>query len=154
MRHDVSKRLNKALDAIPTIPKGYGRTSAASKLFGESTQVVHLWISAKTETKRGLPGIEKIPHVAKILGVSIDWLLTGKGPMHKHAETKELFINSELLGSAVQFTRDRLTVFGFEKLAYHKKGEVLALVYETLRDQGEVDDSFVDYLKRHIKVLK
>lgn len=152
MQHEVSKRINQALDLIPSIPKDYGRTSAAAKLFGESHQSVRLWLGKDKNGKVGMPHMNKLAEVAKTLGVTIDWLLTGNGPMQPDTGI-ELFVNADILGKAIKLATEELTRFGYAKLSYNKQSQILAIIYETLKEGSDLDDSFVSYLKRHIRTI-
>lgn len=61
---NFAKRLNEALSA-----KGLKQNQFA-ELLGIAPSSVNLWLSAKT-----MPKVENLPQVARILGISIDYLL-------------------------------------------------------------------------------
>ena len=68
-------RLEQACDAAG-IPEGRGRRAALARLFGVSGEAARKWLSGES-----IPDTKRIPKIAKHLGVSGEWLLTGQGPM-------------------------------------------------------------------------
>jgi len=149
---DIAKQLHKALDAIPAIPKGRGRIAAASKLLNEAPPTVQLWLTDSKDGKPRLPGIDKITRIADILDVTVDWLLTGQGPM-RGDDDFALIVDADRLGIALKFLTQDLASRGFARLAYDKQGQVLALLYEALGEGQALDDKLKRYLKKHIRVL-
>lgn len=154
MASDVSKRINNALSFIPSIPKKYGRISAAAQLFGESHQTVRLWLAAGDSKKVGMPDIRKIPGVAKTLDVSIEWLLTGSGQMRPDDQTK-ITVDKKAGGDTVRFIHDELYRSGYFELATHKQDAVFGLIYDTLKSKEDgMSDEFKTFIVTTIDAFK
>ncbi len=149
---DISKQLHKALDVIPAIPKGRGRIAAAAKLLGEASPTVQLWLTGAKGGAAGLPNIAKLTHIAKVLDVSTDWLLSGEGSMRPAADLG-LTIKANTLGTALQFLHEDIPERAFTRLAYDKQGQVLALLYEMIADGRDLDADIKRYLISHINVI-
>jgi len=154
MAVNVSKRINIALDTIPLIPKGRGRISAASQLFGETQHSVRLWLVKSADGKMGMPDIRKIPNVAKILDVNIEWLLTGKGEM-RAASSMPDNIDKEACGNVMRFIHEDLTSLGFYDLAIHKQDTIFGLVYETIKNgKSDLSDEFKSFVFTTLSAMR
>lgn len=73
-------RLNEALDDKRVPPKGQGRQQAVGRIFGVSQKAARKWLEGE-----GRPKGERAAEIAVRLGVSYDWLMTGKGNKHPEA---------------------------------------------------------------------
>lgn len=71
-----ARRLNEVMDESPLgIPaKGAGRQIVVAKMFGVGQKAARKWMEGE-----GFPEMEKCIQIAKKLGVSLEWLLTGRG---------------------------------------------------------------------------
>ena len=75
---DFANRLERALtDAGYTKARHKNLTEVLSKLFDVSGSTVHDWCKG-----RKLPGMDNAIMLGMTLGVCVEWLLTGRGPMH------------------------------------------------------------------------
>lgn len=154
MAPNVSKRINIALDSIPVIPKGRGRISAASQLFGETQHSVRLWLVKNADGKIGMPDIKKIPNVAKILDVNIEWLLTGEGEMRPASSTPDI-IDKEACGNVIRFIHEDLMPMGFYDLAIHKQDTIFGLIYETIKgSKSDLSDEFKAFVFTTLSAMK
>ncbi|MBD8900180.1 transcriptional regulator [Rhodanobacter sp. DHG33] len=72
---DFAERLRKALDRTGFVP-GRGRTSALAYRCGVSREAARKWL-----TGHALPELPRIIELAKDLGINLEWLTTGRGPM-------------------------------------------------------------------------
>ncbi len=150
----VSKRINAALDTIPRIPKGRGRISAASQIFGESQHSVRLWLVKNADGKMGMPDIKKIPNVAKILDVNIEWLLTGEGEMRPSSSTPDN-IDKEACGNVMRFIHEDLMSLGFYDLAIHKQDTIFGLIYETIKGgKADLSDEFKSFVYTTLSAMR
>lgn len=150
----VSKRINIALDTIPLIPKGRGRISAASQLFSETQHSVRLWLVKNADGKMGMPDIRKIPSVAKILDVKIEWLLTGEGEMHTASSAPDN-VDKEACGKVMRFIHEDLTSLGFYDLAIHKQDTIFGLVYETIKgNKADLSDEFKSFVFTTLSAMR
>jgi len=154
MATEVSGRIGKALEFIPSIPRKRGRISAAAQLFSESHQTVRLWLNSSDGTKAGMPDIRKIPNIAKILDVTIEWLLTGDGPMRPEDDTR-VTIDKAVGGETVRFIHDELYRSGYFDLATHKQDSVFGLIYETLKTKPDgMSGEFKSFIVTTIDAFK
>lgn len=78
-KDDFSARLNQALDEAPLKPpvpkKGRGRQRHVARLFNVDQKAARKWLEAE-----GYPKLETVIVIAKTLQVTVEWLLTGRGP--------------------------------------------------------------------------
>jgi hypothetical protein len=157
MAANVSERINIALDTIPLIPKGRGRISAAAQLFGESQHSVRLWLVKDANGKIGMPDIKKIPSVAKILDIKIEWLLTGEGAMRSNemmVDTSDM-IDKEACGNVMRFIYEDLAKMDFFDLAIHKQDTIFGLVYETIKGNKEgLSDEFKSFVLTTLTAMR
>ncbi len=72
-----SKRLNHALDLFGVPPKGKGRQVTVGKMFGVSQKAANKWLEAIS-----LPDTMRIAVIAEKLGVNVEWLTYGIGPIN------------------------------------------------------------------------
>ena len=151
MQEGVSKRLNEALDRIPNFPKGRGRTSAAAKLFEETHQSVRLWLVPNAKGDVGMPDVRKLPRISKLLSINLNWLLTGEGDMCPGGG--EQVVEAKHIADALRFANEELSSQGFNLMSYDKQAQVLALMYETLAEGGELDNKFKQHLHRYIRIF-
>ncbi len=151
MAEKVGKRINLALDGIPQIPKGHGRIAAAAQLFGETGHAVRLWLGSG---KAGLPDIKKIPSIAKILDVKIEWLLTGDGAM-RNITADQSSINKVASGDVMRFIHNELASLGFYDLAFHKQDTIFGLIYETIKDKPDgISKEFKEFIVTTLNAMK
>jgi len=154
MAVNVSKRINVALDGIPSVPNKRGRITAAAQLFNESHQSIRLWLNAGPIEKVGLPDIKKIPAVAKILDVNIEWLLTGEGEMRPNAEAQST-IDREASGEVMRFIHHKLVELGFFELAIHKQDTIFSLIYETIKGKRDgISEEFSEFVVTTLNAMK
>lgn len=67
-----AKRLNLACDRAGIAAKGSGRQVALGKLFGVSQNGARKWLEGEA-----IPNTKRLPAMARMLGVTTEWLLTG-----------------------------------------------------------------------------
>ncbi len=72
-----SKRLNHALDLYGVPPKGKGRQITVGKIFGVSQKAANKWLEGIS-----LPNTMRIAVIAEKLGVNVEWLTYGTGPIN------------------------------------------------------------------------
>lgn len=72
-----SNRLNHALDMYGVPPKGKGRQVTVGKMFGVSQKAANKWLEASS-----LPDTMRIATIAETLGVNVEWLTYGAGPIN------------------------------------------------------------------------
>lgn len=73
-RRDFSKRLNQALDNIGYPPKGSGRQVQLAKDFSVSQKGARKWLEGES-----MPSMTRLSELASRLGVSTEWLMSGRG---------------------------------------------------------------------------
>lgn len=73
-RLTFAARLNEALDDIGYAPKGSGRQVALGKQFDVSQKGARKWLEGEA-----MPELTRAIQIAGALGVSVEWLLTGRG---------------------------------------------------------------------------
>lgn len=71
---DIAKRLRQVMDAVGISNSGLADRMSASGA-NTSLQALSGWL------KTGKIARDRLPYIRRALGVSIDWLLTGEGPM-------------------------------------------------------------------------
>lgn len=129
---DIRARLNLAIDANDEIPKNHGRTAAVAALLEEGHQTVRLWLADSKTKKAGLPNVTRIPSIAEKLGININWLLAGAGPMlHKDEEDKDI-VNAEALSETWQVSHKELLDIDIDNLDPQIRGIVLLHIYELI----------------------
>ena len=69
-----ARRLNQALDANGYPLKGQGRQTAVAKRFDVSQKGARKWLEAES-----IPEMKRLPAIASVLGVTVEWLLSGQG---------------------------------------------------------------------------
>lgn len=72
-RAAFSRRLNQALDAAGIPPKSKGRQGLVGEMFGVSQKGARKWLEGEA-----IPSMRRIPQIADTLGISAEWLLTGR----------------------------------------------------------------------------
>lgn len=118
---DFSQRLNKALDDIGVPQKGQNRQEIVGKRFGVTQKGARKWLEAES-----IPNIDRCIHIAKDLGVSFEWLMTGRGSMKNdeaHSDNAQL-----LMVMFNQMTEDE------QKLVMHYVG----MLYQQREDLADV----------------
>lgn len=70
-----AKRFNFACDGIGIPAKGLGRQTAVAELFGVSQKGARKWLEGEA-----IPNTKRLPAMARTLGVTGEWLLTGDDP--------------------------------------------------------------------------
>lgn len=87
-----AKRLNTACDRAGIPAKGKGRQVVLGELFGVSQNGARKWLEGEA-----IPNTKRLPAMARMLGVTTEWLLTGDDPPHtgglpvaEEAETYDL----------------------------------------------------------------
>lgn len=127
---EIRARLNLAINTNDTIPKKHGRTAAVAALLEEGHQTVRLWLSDGKTKKAGLPNVSRIPSIAEKLGINIEWLLEGSGPMmRKDVEDKNI-VNAELLSETWFIAQEQLIDIDIDSLDRELRGIVLLHIYE------------------------
>lgn len=79
-----AERLNALCDTMGVPPKGRNRQAALAMLMEVSQKGARKWLEGE-----GLPTFDKAIHIAMWGGVSIEWLLTGRGDMQPEGERGE-----------------------------------------------------------------
>lgn len=74
IKQAFARRLNEALDDARFPPKGAGRQVAAGERYGVSQKGAGKWLEGD-----GMPETTKAIEIATDLGVSFEWLMTGRG---------------------------------------------------------------------------
>lgn len=74
IRLAFAERLNEALDDIGVPPKGEGRQAAVGKRYGVSQHGARKWIEGEA-----MPELTRAIEIALDLGVTTEWLLSGRG---------------------------------------------------------------------------
>ena len=69
-------RLNLALSLVDLPIKFHGRNVMLAKRMDVSNRTVSNWLNGEK-----LPSAERMIELSKVLGVSVDWLWVGRGPM-------------------------------------------------------------------------
>lgn len=144
-KEDFSKRLNQASDeARPPIISGRGRRAELCrrldqqqglKLSGES---VRKWLSAES-----IPSMDNARFVASLLGVTTDWLLTGRLPMRPPADTQangamQRIADYSFIGD--QTTREVVEIM--EQLDEPERHQVLGLAKGLLQHKMQQAETF------------
>ena len=129
---DIRARLNLAINLNDEIPKHHGRTAAVAALLEEGHQTVRLWLADSKTKKAGLPNVSRIPSIAEKLGVNINWLLAGTGPMLCKDDDSKDVISAEILGETWHVTHKHLVDIDIDNLDPEIKGIVLLHVYELI----------------------
>ena len=75
IKREFSKRLNQLCDETGIPPKGKNRQAKVGKLFDVSQEGARKWLEAE-----GLPKFETCLAMALHFNVSVEWLLTERGP--------------------------------------------------------------------------
>ncbi len=75
-KNDFAVRLSHALSAI-NYPPERGRRARLAKEMSVSGEAARKWLSGES-----VPGINNARKMATLLGINVDWLLTGRGDMH------------------------------------------------------------------------
>ena len=70
-----AKRLNLACDRAGIPAKGSGRQAAVATLFEVSQKGARKWLEGEA-----IPNTKRLPAMARMLGVTTEWLLTGDDP--------------------------------------------------------------------------
>lgn len=128
---EIRARLNLAIDAHDEIPKQHGRTAAVAALLEEGHQTVRLWLADSKTKKAGLPNVSRIPSIAEKLGININWLLAGTGPMLCKEEEKDM-VTAETLSETWQVSHEHLLDIDIDNLDPKIKGIVLLHIYELI----------------------
>ena len=82
-KRKFSDRLNQALDRAGFPSKGDGRQNAVGKEFKVTQKGARKWLEGE-----GIPHTKRLPAIAARLQVTVEWLLTGDGPMDRDNLTK------------------------------------------------------------------
>lgn len=69
-----SNRMNEALDDMGIAKKGQNRQSIVGEMFGVSQKGARKWLEGES-----MPSIPNAAIIARKLGVSFEWLMTGRG---------------------------------------------------------------------------
>lgn len=75
IKQEFAVRLNAALDDAGVVQKFAGRQVEVGKMFGVSQKGARKWLEGD-----GLPTLEKCVEIATRLDVTLEWLMTGRGP--------------------------------------------------------------------------
>jgi transcriptional regulator with XRE-family HTH domain len=82
-RAAFAKRLNQALDELEFPISGAGRQTQLAKMFHVSQKGARKWLVGEA-----MPSMARLTEMARDLGLSAEWLLTGLGPMWSHQIAK------------------------------------------------------------------
>ncbi len=77
IKQQFADRLNDALETsgLGVPPKGEGRQTFVARMFGVSQKGARKWLEAE-----GFPTLETAIQIARKLNISLEWLMTGRGP--------------------------------------------------------------------------
>lgn len=138
-RAAFSRRLNEALDRAGVPPKGQGRQLAVAKLFGVSQKGARKWLEGEA-----VPATARLPGMARALGVTTEWLLSGAGqaPAEKMepparppvyvAAALDLELISEIFAALAEFEQRSGTA-----LSHRERARVFAEAYsESVQARG------------------
>ncbi len=113
---EFSKRLNEALDGLGVPPKHQGRQQALVDLLKPDLDVsqkgARKWLEGE-----GFPGMENAVILAKKVDISVEWLLTGRGP--KRPGVVAIDLSDLQIGLAQRWV----------KLPKNLRDHILSLVY-------------------------
>lgn len=76
-KEEFSRRLNEVLDRAGFPPKGKGRQVVLAKRYGVSQKGARKWLEAEA-----IPGTTRLAEIAMDLGVTTEYLLTGRGSVY------------------------------------------------------------------------
>lgn len=74
IREKFSARLHEVLNDAPDIPVGDGRQTALARVFKVSQTATRKWLEGES-----IPETTRVVEICLKYGVSVDWLLTGRG---------------------------------------------------------------------------
>lgn len=115
-----SRNLHVALDHAK-VPPGRGRASHLARALGVTTEACRLWLAGKSA-----PHGDRLTKLALFLDVSIEWLMTGRGPMGVGAKSGSVHVAEQ---SPEYFTADeRELVNRYRVMPGEKKQLLLRLV--------------------------
>lgn len=129
--NEIAARMNKALNLMPEIPKDRSRITAIAKLFTESNQTIRKWLIGDANKKTTLPYVSKLPEIAKILNVNVNWLLSGDGLMRPEG-SQPAIIDISVLSEALEFASNELNIFSYDTLSFDEQAKVLGYLCDTL----------------------
>lgn len=108
IKFKFSDRLNEACD-IANIPS-WGRQSFLAQKLNISQPSVSKWFLNKS-----LPTIDKIAEISDLLGIEIEWLVTGKGCKEKGAPPSQEQLEIEKIVKSLDSNNQKL-VLDFAKM--------------------------------------
>jgi len=149
---EIRGRLNLAINLNDEIPKNHGRTAAVASLLEEGHQTVRLWLADSKTKKAGLPNLSRVPSIAKKLGINIEWLLEGSGPMMRTDVDDKNIVSAELLGEMWFIAQKQLMDIDIDSLDRELKGIVLLHIYEMASIYGYQSETATT--KEKAKVIK
>lgn len=119
IKSDFADRLNQALDAKGFPGWSKGRQQAAGKLFGVSAIAARKWLRGDS-----MPDTKKLPMIASILGVTVEWLLYGDSPPEIAQE-----VDIAILAKIIEGVENGLQRRN-KKLTADKKAQIIAKLYK------------------------
>ena len=96
-----------------------------------------------------IPGPDHLVRIQEVTGISIDWLLTGKGEMRRGDRGEPSEVDQERMIQAVETVETALLETG-RTMTTRKKGEMVAAVYAFFSD-GAITEEVRSNVLRLIK---
>lgn len=150
-----AERLHKALDRIPDAPsRARGRPAWLSKLFSVNPVTSRAWVLGEY-----MPSSERVRKLARMAGVSYEWLYFGTGPMLVEAasqtEREEVVMPSQRVRDETLTIALRLAAEAIGRDLYLPPQEHTALVLMVmdLVEEGLPEARVVDIARRQAAVL-
>jgi transcriptional regulator with XRE-family HTH domain len=127
------------------IAKGQDSTNAFAQKSGISESVFRKYLAGVT-----VPGADKLVDIARVSGVSLVWLATGRGPVREEESTSgeaTEAVDLELLETVIEAVEEGLLQIG-ATLAPAKKAKLVATIYRIYQSGGEAGKGTVLELVR------
>lgn len=120
-----SVRLNEVADNLKLPPKQQGRQTHAARRWGVSQAAARKWLEGES-----IPEMQRIIAISRDAAVSVEWLLTGRGPKRVLADAPSTSEPSALYSTAPSPQSELLKLF--DQLTSAQQESVLAELRATV----------------------
>lgn len=132
-------RLHEAADARG-LPAGRGRATDLGRLVGVGYKGASKWLAGY-----GMPDMAHASQLAVALGVSFEWLMTGRGAKHvgalADAESSGRYVvplHHDNLRESIRLVMDELPADEYH-LTHDARAAAIEAIYQCLKDDGTID---------------
>ena len=128
----------KIADRIRECAKKVGSGNELARLTGIKRRTLEDYMTGASE-----PKASALFSIAKISGVTLDWLIAGEGEPNKTVPEITAPLDMEALEAAISLTEEAAASVG-AKLTPEKKAYIASMIYEDIADTPETKESNVD----------